>query len=71
MCRPARYFYIESKLSGKVLDIAGNQRGPGAKVILWQQKGGQADNQLWFEDRFGNLRSKLDEDNILDPSGEL
>jgi len=40
-------------------------------VILWGQKGGHPDNQLWFEDRFGNIRSKLDDDNILDPSGGL
>jgi hypothetical protein len=65
---PARYFFIKSKLSGKVLDIEGNRKGPGAKVILWDQKGGHPDNQLWFEDRFGNIRSKLDDDNILDPS---
>jgi Ricin-type beta-trefoil lectin domain-like len=67
--RPARYFFIKSQLSGLVLDIAGGSREAGTRVITYHQKGGHPDNQLWFEDRFGNIRSKLDDDLVLDASG--
>jgi len=63
---PSRYFFIKSNLNGKVLDVEGGRGRPGARVIVWHQKEGRADNQLWFEDRFGNIRSKLDDDLVLD-----
>jgi hypothetical protein len=65
-----RYFYIRTFLCDKVLDISGNQRSPGGNVILYKKKsGGSADNQLWFEDTFGNIRSKLNDKLVLDASG--
>jgi len=63
---PARYFFIKSHLNGLVLDVAGGNRAPGTKVIMYRQKGGHPDNQLWFEDRFGNIRSKVNDDLVLD-----
>jgi len=66
---PSRYFYIKSRLNGKVLDVQGAQGQPGAKVIMWPQKARRADNQLWFEDRFGNIRTKLNESLVLDSRG--
>jgi len=66
-----RYFHIRSALCNKVLDISGGSSSPGAQVILWPKKG-REDNQLWFEDAFGNIRSKLNDQLVLDgSSGEL
>lgn len=64
--QPKRYFFIKSELNGKVLDVEGGNARPGARIIMWNQKGGHPDNQLWFEDIYGNLRSKLNEDVVLD-----
>jgi len=70
--QPRRYFFIKSELSGKVLDVEGGNARPGARIIVWGQKGGQADNQLWFEDMYGNIRSKLNDAVVLDgTSGTL
>ena len=67
-----RYFFIKSAMNGKVLDIEGSRKQKGAKVIMWPQKDKRdADNQLWFEDRYGNIRSKLNDQLVLDGSGEL
>lgn len=65
-----KYFYIKSELNGRVLDIEGENRAPGAKILMWDQKRGPtAANQLWYEDQQGILRSKLNEFSI-DASGE-
>jgi hypothetical protein len=67
---PVKYFFIKSRLNGKVLDIEGASTSPGAKVVMYQQKDrSSADNQLWFEDSNGNIRSKLNEKLVLDASG--
>lgn len=66
---PAHFFFIKSHLNGKVLDVERGSKSPGTKVIMYQQKGGHPDNQLWFQDRFGNIRSKLDDDLVLDAQG--
>jgi len=66
-----RYFFIKSAMNGKVLDIEGNSKQSGAKVIMWGQKDKKdADNQLWFEDRYGNIRSKLNPQLVLDGCGQ-
>ena len=68
----SKYFFIKSAMHGKVLDIEGGNPQAGAKVVMFDQKDRHdADNQLWFEDRYGNIRSKLNEHLILDASGEL
>ena len=51
------YFMIKSKMNNKVLDIKDCDESPGAEVIMWEQS--EADNQLWYEDRHGNIYSKL------------
>jgi len=67
-----KYFFIKSAMHGKVLDIEGGNKQRGAKVVMYDQKAASdADNQLWFEDRYGNIRSKLNERLILDGSGKL
>jgi len=59
-------------MNGKVLDIAGAKTSAGAKVIMYEKKdSGDADNQLWFEDRYGNIRSKLNPSLVLDGSGKF
>ena len=41
------------------MDVAKAERKAGGKVICWQDKGSMADNQLWYEDKTGVIRSKL------------
>jgi Ricin-type beta-trefoil lectin domain-like len=54
------YFFIRSRLNGLVLDIEGGNRAPGARVLLWNQKPVDNDNQLWYDDhQTGTIRSKL------------
>jgi hypothetical protein len=65
---PIQYFYISSATCGKVLDISGGSKSAGAKVIIYPKKGKGTDNQLWFEDSYGNIRSKLNDNLVLDAS---
>jgi len=66
------YFFIKSAMNGKVLDIEGGSKHSGAKVVMYDQKDVRsADNQLWFEDRYGNIRSKLNDRLVLDATGKL
>jgi len=65
---PVKYFTIRSGMCDKVLDITGASKNPGAKVILYQKKSGGNDNQLWFEDSYGNICSKLNDKLCLDGS---
>lgn len=65
-----KFFYIKSELSGKVLDIEGQNPAPGSKIIMWDQKRGPtAVNQLWYTDQQGIIRSKLN-DLVIDASHE-
>jgi len=52
-----------------VLDVRGADRKPGARVILFTDKGDLADNQLWYEDERGVLRSKMNHF-AIDASGK-
>ena len=56
-------------MHGKVMDIAGNNPEEDASVQMYHQKDSADDNQLWYEDRYGYVRSKLS-DMVLDASGE-
>jgi len=57
---PAQLFYIRSMQDPKkVMDVKGDSTKAGAKVILYPDKGNQADNQLWYEDEAGIIRSKI------------
>lgn len=63
--QPGRPFYIRSEMHGKVLDIEGGNPSPGARVIIWPRKPHQEQNQLWYMDQQGCIRSKLN-DMMLD-----
>ena len=65
------YYFIRSRLNGLVLDVEGDNRNPGARVVMWNQKPGNCDNQLWYDDfATGTIRSKLN-DFCLDWNGKL
>jgi len=52
--------YVKPQSDPKlVLDIRGADRKAGTKVILYADKGDLADNQLWYEDDRGVIRSKM------------
>ena len=64
-----RFFFLRSAMNGKVVDIRGGSADPGAKVIMYEQGDGYSDNQLWYEDKYGVIRSKLN-DLVMDSSGK-
>jgi len=56
------YYHIRSRLNGLVLDVESDNRNPGARIIMWNQKPGNFDNQLWYDDfATGTIRSKLND----------
>merc|ERR1711976_542771 len=59
--QPPKFCYIKSSMNDRVLDIKGDQAEPGAKVIMYTKNEGISDNQLWYEDRYGVIRSKLND----------
>ena len=59
---------IVSKMSGKVLDIEGADRGEGAKVIMFDRKYGDNANQLWYIDRDGFIRAYINHMTFYSPS---
>jgi len=56
-----QYFQLVSELHGKVLDVKGGNRAAGTPVVVWSKPSGdqKIDNQLWYEDQTGVIRSKL------------
>ncbi|RUS27683.1 hypothetical protein BC938DRAFT_482881 [Jimgerdemannia flammicorona] len=51
MSIPDGFFYIKSRLSGKVVDVDGASMKADAKILLWPQKfDSDRDNQLWYYD---------------------
>jgi len=67
------FFYIRTDLcADKVMDIHGGNARPGTKVALYEKKYSGNENQLWYEDCFGNIRPKLNQNLVLDGAdGEL
>ena len=63
-----RFFVIRSRLCNKVLDIEAGNTNPGANVIIYDYNGGQ--NQLFYEDRSGVIRAKIN-NFAIDDSGEV
>jgi len=53
------YFYIRSLLSPRVLDVKAGEKSAGTKVITWKQTCYMQSNLLWFTDKNGTIRSKL------------
>ncbi|SOE79922.1 Ricin-type beta-trefoil lectin domain-like [Streptomyces sp. OV198] len=47
---PPGYFFIRNYESNLVLDIADGSTAPGGRVILWDRKPSDNDNQLWKYD---------------------
>ena len=62
-----REFQLASEMHGKVLDVRGANKDPGANVIVYSKHSPAAKNQLWYTDHQGFLRSALN-DFALDAS---
>jgi len=56
-----RQFHIVSEMNGRVLDISGAKKDPGAKLVMWDKKAPDAPNQLWYIDTYGYMRSVLND----------
>jgi len=70
-CSAPFYLYIQPQTDAKlVLDVRGADRKPGAKLILYAGKGDLADNQLWYEDDRGVIRSRMN-GFAIDASGKI
>ena len=65
-CRRPQYFLLRGEKSGRVIDVESSNRAAGAKICLWDANNG--DNQQFYEDRNGLVRSKLN-DFVFDGSG--
>lgn len=52
-------YWIESKLTGYVLDINGGNQNPGAQAIVWSKNVPDSANQLWYLNSDGTIESKL------------
>ncbi len=68
------YYYIESGVDGKVMDVSGGNTANGAQIVLSAKKtGGSAVNQLWRLTSAGDgtylIRSKMDDSKVIDVSG--
>ncbi len=67
--RPPKYFFIKSEMHGRVVDVDRGARDAGTKVCMWKRRDEDNENQLFWEDKYGNIRSKLN-DMVLDTTGE-
>ena len=65
----AKYFAIRNQSSDKVLDVAGGNTKPGASIIMYKSKENRCNNQLWYEDQQGFIRSKLNDYLLTKESG--
>jgi len=61
MAGPRKEFFIVSEMNGRCLDVAGGNAKPGAKVVVWDKHVPTQNNQLWFTDQYGYIRSVLNE----------
>jgi len=71
-----KYAFIHSKNpkhSGKVINVCSEEAGEGAKCILYDRKTPDhkdgIDNQLFYEDKYGIIHSKMD-DLVFDTADE-
>ena len=67
-CRDPEYCFIKSEANEKVMDIKGGDDDEEARIILYKQRDEDNDNQLWYEDRNGFIRSKIS-DFVFDTFG--
>jgi hypothetical protein len=57
---PPKDCYIVSKMHGKVIDVSKGCRDAGTKIVMWNKKDPEDnDNQIWYEDKYGYIHSKL------------
>ncbi len=56
-------------MHGKVVDVEKGSRNAGAKVCMWKKREQDNDNQIFWEDKYGNIRSKLN-NMVLDTTGK-
>ena len=48
-------------MNGKVMDVEGADTEAGTKVIMYDKNDSAPDNQLWYEDKYGVIHSKLND----------
>jgi len=65
-----REFQLVSEMHGKVLDVRGGNKDPGANVIVYGKHSPPSKNQLWYLDHQGLIRSTIN-DFALDASKTL
>ena len=46
-------------MHGRVMDVKEGSMDPGTKVLMWKRKDSDNDNQLFWEDKYGYIHSKL------------
>jgi len=69
---PPKRFYIRSLMHDKVLDVKRNDPSEGVKAVMWERNDDEyQENQLWYEDRYGNILSCLNDFAPSDDSGCL
>lgn len=54
-------FFIVSEMHGKVLDIAEEKIEAGGKIIMWDKHNPKRENQLWYLDGQGLIRSSFND----------
>jgi hypothetical protein len=59
-------FLIKSKLNGMVLDVEAFKTDPNSRVITYPEKENDKNNQLWTMSPEGVIKSKLNEELVLD-----
>ncbi len=63
-----KYFFLSNKMNKTVMDVRGSNRRANAEVIMYKLHHG--DNQQWYQDDEGIIRSKMN-DFALDSSSRL
>ncbi len=56
-------------MNGKVIDIRKANTDEGAKVHMYDLDESEPNNQIWWEDKYGNIKSALN-DFVFDTSGK-
>jgi len=48
-------------MNGKVVEVEGDDTGPGSKVVMWDKRPGTQARQLWYYDARGFMRSAFND----------
>jgi len=65
------YFYIKSQMHGKVIDVDDGCPDPGTKVIMYGKKDDLEDNQIFYQDKYGIIHSKLNDFSLDSSDGKF